>query len=88
MFVSHDQRLIERLATKIIVIEEQRLELFPGTYESYLTPVHDVDDLKQELMIIETRISEVLSKLSLEPSDELEQEFQLLLKKKQELTNQ
>lgn len=88
LFVSHDQRLIERLATKIIVIEEQRLELFPGTYESYLTPVHDVDDLKQELMIIETRISEVLSKLSIDPTDELEQEFQLLLKKKQELTNQ
>lgn len=39
-------------------------------------------------MIIETKITETLSKLSLEPSDELDQEFQKLLQQKRTLLNQ
>lgn len=83
LFVSHDQRLIERLATKLVVIEDQTIQLFPGTYQAYKNPARDVDDDKQKLMVLETRISEVLSKLSIEPTDELEQEFQALLKEKE-----
>lgn len=87
LFVTHDQRLIERLATKLIIIEDQTLQFFPGTYQEYLQPAKDEDTQAQKLLVLETRISEVLSKLSMEPTDELEQEFQALLKEKQQLTN-
>lgn len=85
LIVSHDQRLIEKLATKLVIIEDQMLQLFPGTYNEYLHPSRAKDTREQQLMVLETRISEVLSKLSLEPTDELEQEFQILLKEKQQL---
>lgn len=88
LFVSHDQRLIEQIATKLIVIEDQAIQLFPGTYSEYLHPPRDEGSREQKLMVLETRISEVLGKLSIEPTDELEQEFQSLLKKKKQLTNE
>ncbi|WP_204438686.1 ribosomal protection-like ABC-F family protein [Amphibacillus cookii] len=87
LFVSHDQWFIERLATKLIVIENQTLKLFPGTYRQFKAHDHQHDQQANDLMIIETRLSEVLSKLSLNPSDELEQEFQALLKQKQQRLN-
>ncbi|BBP92437.1 hypothetical protein BsIDN1_60550 [Bacillus safensis] len=35
VFVSHDRRLIEEVATRIFHIHEERIEAFDGTYEAY-----------------------------------------------------
>jgi ATP-binding cassette, subfamily F, member 3 len=36
VFVSHDRYFIDRLATRVIEIEDGRVTVFPGNYEDYL----------------------------------------------------
>ncbi len=36
IFVSHDRYFVDRLATKIIVVGQGGIEIYPGTYEEYL----------------------------------------------------
>jgi pleuromutilin/lincosamide/streptogramin A transport system ATP-binding/permease protein len=88
LFISHDRQFVENTATKIIEIDKQTLTFFNGTLKQYKEhsskPVQQ-DTTQQNLMVIETKISEVLGKLSIEPSEELEQEFQTLLKEKKNL---
>ncbi len=36
IFVSHDRYFVDRLATKIIAVGHQGVEVYPGTYEEYL----------------------------------------------------
>ncbi|MFD1412674.1 Vga family ABC-F type ribosomal protection protein [Oceanobacillus jeddahense] len=92
LFVSHDRQFVENIATKIIEIKNQTLRFFDGSmqqlHEEPTEKEAQEDPTEQQLMIIETKITEVLSKLSLEPSDELEQEFQKLLQQKRSLLNQ
>ncbi|AXI07843.1 ABC transporter [Oceanobacillus zhaokaii] len=85
--VSHDRRFIATIANRIMSIENQELKLFEGTYEAYKTyvPQEEPDPAEEELLRIETKITEVLSKLSFEKSAELDEEFQLLLAKKKKL---
>ncbi|API92771.1 ABC-F type ribosomal protection protein [Virgibacillus pantothenticus] len=87
LFVSHDRRLIRTVATRIMAFEDQTIKMFTGNYEDYKqgTNVSNQDSTEQELMVIETKITEVLGKLSLEHSDQLEQEFQALIARKGEL---
>lgn len=86
IFVSHDRQFVESIATKILAIEEKQIHMFEGNYTAYLSCKmcqKKSTVKKDELLVIETKITEVLGKLSLEASDELEKEFQLLLKQKQ-----
>ncbi|AKP47166.1 Vga family ABC-F type ribosomal protection protein [Bacillus smithii] len=87
IFVSHDRRFIENIATRILVIRNQKIELFEGTFQQYkhVQPQKTRDSKKDQRLLLETKISEVLSRLSIEPSKELEIEFQKLLKEKREL---
>lgn len=88
IFVSHDRRFVENTATKIIEINNQELTFFDGTFkqlEDESSKEAHVNTTKQELMIIETKISEVLGKLSIEPSETLDREFQSLIKEKRKL---
>ncbi|SHN30858.1 pleuromutilin/lincosamide/streptogramin A transport system ATP-binding/permease protein [Gracilibacillus kekensis] len=90
LFVSHDRRFVERVATKIVEIKEKKMISFDGDYREYLlnrmVPTEH-DDTKDKLLAVETKITEVLGRLSIEPSEQLEKEFQDLLKKKQRLSN-
>ncbi|GGA60673.1 Vga family ABC-F type ribosomal protection protein [Ornithinibacillus halotolerans] len=88
IFVSHDRRLIENVAKKILEIREQHMHFFDGTFDEYnqAQMKHTEEELDEDIFLVEMKISEVLSRLSLEPSESLEQEFQELLKKKRELT--
>lgn len=87
IFVSHDRHLIGGIATRVLEIREQELLLFEGTYDEYLqaTIEKSRDLVQDEMLVIETKISDVLSRLSLEPSEELEKEFQQLLVEKRKL---
>ncbi|MBU9722809.1 MULTISPECIES: Vga family ABC-F type ribosomal protection protein [Bacillaceae] len=90
LFVSHDRRLIESIATRVLTINDGKIEVFEGTYHDYKNkPVETRtrDSKEDELLVIQTKISDVLSRLSLEPSEELENEFQSLLKAKKALTD-
>lgn len=87
IFISHDRRFIDNIATRILAIRQQEIELFEGTYQQYKhdQPLRTRDSEKDKLLLLETKITEVLSRLSIEPSEELEKEFQKLLKEKREL---
>lgn len=88
IFASHDRRLIDNVATKMAVIRNQKIELFEGTYEQYKQRKQlkkNPDKNADKLLVLDMKISEVLSRLSIEPSEQLEKEFQLLLQEKQAL---
>ena len=89
LLVSHDRRFIQAIADRILEIKDGKLTLFEGTYKEFKqhVPKQEADSTEQELLIIDTKISEVLSKLSIEPTEALEAEFQSLLKRKREIEN-
>ncbi len=52
------------------------------------TPVDIYEFIKEDKkLLLETRITEILSRLSIEPSEELEKEFQNLINEKRNLDN-
>lgn len=87
LFVSHDRRFIEKVGTKILAIENSEIQIFDGTYEEYKNyePQEERDDLAEQKLLIETKITEVLSRLSIEPSEALDREFQALLAEKRKI---
>ncbi len=89
IFASHDRRFIENVATKMLVIKDKVIQWFDGTYQQYEQHVRQkdrhADTQADQRLLLETKMSEVLSRLSMEPSEELEKEFQLLLEKKRKL---
>ncbi|MCM3668784.1 ABC-F type ribosomal protection protein [Mesobacillus maritimus] len=90
VFVSHDRRFIEKVATRILEINAQEIQLFDGSFQEYLEfePQNERDEQAEQLLLIETRISEVLSRLSITPSEELENEFQALLAEKRKIMSE
>ncbi len=88
LFVSHDRRFINHLAERLLIFEEGSIRLFEGTYDELQAHVSVTErkaDDEEERLLLETKISDVLSRLSLEPSEELEEEFQRLMKEKRKL---
>ncbi|WP_047982996.1 ribosomal protection-like ABC-F family protein [Ornithinibacillus californiensis] len=88
LFVSHDRRFIEKVADNIIAIEDQEMKLFRGGYQAYINyQPRILDTLEQELMVLETKLTDVLSRLSIDSTPELEKEFQEIVKEKKALLN-
>jgi pleuromutilin/lincosamide/streptogramin A transport system ATP-binding/permease protein len=90
IFATHDRRLVQQVATRLLFFEDGELKLFDGPYDQYRERQQLVQqdlpvDKEKQRLLIETRLTEVLSRLSLEPSEELEQEFQKLLAEKKRL---
>lgn len=86
LLVSHDRRFITGIADRIFTIEDQKMNVFNGTYEAYKGyETQSKDSKDEELLVLQTKITEVLGKLSIEPSDKLEKEFTELLARKKEL---
>ncbi|ARF12970.1 Vga family ABC-F type ribosomal protection protein [Sporosarcina ureae] len=87
IFVSHDRKFTENVSTRIVDIHNRALTVFDGTYEQYQNrnPIKKYDLRQNELLLLETKISEVISLLSVSPTDELEKEFQRLLSEKRKL---
>lgn len=90
LFVSHDRRFVEKVATKLIVIENRQLRFFDGTYSQYkqIKKNKEKQERKEQLLLIETKLSDVISRLSVDPSLELEQQYERLLREKQKLINE
>jgi pleuromutilin/lincosamide/streptogramin A transport system ATP-binding/permease protein len=87
VFVSHDRRFIETIATRIVDIRNQRIRVFEGTYRQFKNekPKKKRDFEKENRLVLETKIAAVLGRLSIETTPELEEEFQRLLKEKRAL---
>ncbi|MBO0995882.1 Vga family ABC-F type ribosomal protection protein [Bacillus sp. SD088] len=87
IFVSHDRRFIESIANRILTIEKQELQVFDGSYKEYkqASVKMERDASEDKRLLLETKITDVLSRLSIEPSPELEEEFQQLLHQKRNL---
>lgn len=87
IFVSHDRRFIEKIATRILAIDQGQIRLFEGTYQEFThdKPKKSRESIEDQRLILETKITEVLSRLSIEPSEALESEFQRLLAEKRQL---
>lgn len=87
IFVSHDRRFVNNIATRILSINNAEIQLFEGTYNEYKDYVQqEKRDIQEDRrLLLETKISEVLSRLSMKPSEELEMEFQKLLAEKRQL---
>ena len=87
IFVTHDRRFVQKLATRILVIKNREIRFFEGLMKRYQQSGRqkEKDAGEDQRLLIETKISEVLSRLSMEPSEELEKEFQRLLAEKKKL---
>jgi len=97
LFVSHDRSLIRSVANQILTIEGNRLKLFRGTYEEYLAQQNrdvnkEKEDLEQEVFILQNRLAEVISRISLAtPKDnveELDMEYKAILTQLKRLKEQ
>ncbi|ADU28781.1 Vga family ABC-F type ribosomal protection protein [Evansella cellulosilytica] len=88
LFISHDRRFIKNIATKTLTIENKKIDFFNGSYKEYKQqkPLEVRNSLEDELLMIDTKITDILSRLSIEPTEELEVQFQELLAIKRALT--
>jgi macrolide transport system ATP-binding/permease protein len=87
LFVSHDRRFINESANRLILMEGNKLRTFEGGYSSYLdeqTRQKNTEPKQtHDKLILEMRLTEVLSKLTLpgKPADkeELEKQYNEIL---------
>ncbi|WP_353092800.1 ribosomal protection-like ABC-F family protein [Tissierella praeacuta] len=93
LFVSHDRRLIEKVADTIMIIENNKINIFQGSFNEYNKKDMIEDSNKKDILykkaILENRLSEVIGLLSISANDEekkeLDLEYQKLLKELREL---
>lgn len=88
IFVTHDRRFAQNIANRILIFQNGQIDLFEGTYEQYERHQRETknDRAKEEQkFLLDTKISEVLSRLSIDPSEELEEELEKLLAQKKKL---
>lgn len=90
IFVSHDRQFIEQIATCILEIRNQKLDFFAGTYLQYkeYQEKGKSDPHQDNILLLETKISDVLSRLSFEPTEALEIEFKELIEEKRRLKSE
>ena len=81
LFVSHDRRLIEKVADTIMVIENNKINTFQGTFNEYNNKalVNDSNhkDLLYRRAILENKLSEVIGLLSISKNDEEKEKLDL-----------
>lgn len=92
LYVSHDRRFLENTATKIFAIRDQQIRPFEGRYTEFIhslaEPIVEKNRLEEDLLKIELEITNVLSQLSMEPNEQLEHQFQQLLRQKNNIKRQ
>jgi macrolide transport system ATP-binding/permease protein len=85
VFASHDRHFINKLANNLIIIKHGKLCLFQGNYDQYLSYQNEQERsaVKEDKVILEYRLSEVLSRLSVTKEkaevERLDKEYRELL---------
>ena len=76
LFVSHDRRLINKVANNILIIEDRKIKMFNGGYEDYLRSLCQQPEEKgdkEDRMLLDHRMSDILARLSMpSKSDDIE----------------
>lgn len=85
IFVSHDRRFIEQIASRQILIRDKKLTLSEFGKDAKRVTKHEEANHEERLMLLDIKLSEILGKLSIEPSELLEQQYRELLKEKRQL---
>ena len=85
LFVSHDTTFVSSLATSELSLDRQRLSSSQTDSCEHETR-NKRSGRKDELTILEFRISSLLSQLSVNPNAELEEEYQKLLAERNKLS--
>ena len=98
LIVSHDRKFISNICDYILEIDNNKIIQFDGSYDEYINfkskPKIDKDEkiLKENILILENKLSEVISLLSFESDPNkkalLENKYSEVLKQLKELRNQ
>lgn len=82
ILVSHDQYLLKRLSSRVLHVNGGRLEVFPDSYEAFLTrgtePHKATQSNEEQRLLLETRLAQLSAQLAASPPGEAErlnQEF-------------
>lgn len=91
LLASHDIRFIENIANELLIIDNNKIKNFKGTYKEYLESKNKVKlntkekEIEEEIMILKTQISSLIGKISIEDDEEnkkeLDEKYQSKLKK-------
>lgn len=95
LFVSHDRSFVRNIANNIIEIKEGSLTTFTGTYEEYMekkiNKYASKDEIEKQILVLENRLSELISKLSMpgrnDIIEELDAEYYKVLGQLKKLKN-
>ncbi|MFD1017698.1 ribosomal protection-like ABC-F family protein [Thalassobacillus hwangdonensis] len=94
LFVTHDRRFIDQTANQLWVLEDGRLTYYDGDlseYQSYKEQPSAADEMEYDKMTLETKLTELVSRLSMPVSDQekasLEEEYDKVLKQLNKLRN-
>lgn len=87
LFVSHDRKFIKKVATDIFTIKNHNINTFTGNYDEYLKFINKPKDAnvdaKNEKMILENKLSEIVGRLSMpgknDDIQELDAEYKRVL---------
>lgn len=93
LLVSHDRKFVDAIADHLLIVEENKLIRFTGTYSDYIQKRSSVktstDSIEDQTMILKNRLTEVLSRLSMPSKNDdiatLDAEYKSLLKQLNEL---
>lgn len=100
LLVSHDRWLVDRVADRIIIIENCKAKVFNGTYTQYLDQLRQSRNvhrkntdthIKEQEMILRMRLAEVTGRLSMpgknDDVEELEMELKRIVSQLKQLKN-
>lgn len=92
LFISHDRRFVSNVADALLLIENQKVVSFTGSYGQYKESQKNsaaVSVEREEKMILENRLANVIGKLSMpefsHEKEKWEQEYEHLLSRLKEL---
>lgn len=95
IFVSHDLRFINKLATNLIVFKDNKLISFEGNYEGYIKKSkivrEDDKELNEKIFVLENRLTQLIGRISMpgkkDNVEELDKEYKLLLQQLKDFKN-
>lgn len=96
LFVSHDRRFIEKVADRIMYIDNNKINIFNGTLKEYEMRKARIfkeneKEIQERKAILEYRMSEILGKLSMPSKDDnleaLDREYNEILKELKSIKN-
>jgi macrolide transport system ATP-binding/permease protein len=80
LFVSHDKEFVNKVADKILIIEDRRIKEFVGNLKAYEESNKQKPDIEE--IVLKMRLTEVIAKLSMPDCHKelLEEEYKGILK--------